>query len=511
MKFYYRYFIYFLIILVPVFFRLKWNDASVFISSDPQIKYYQVIGVIEGNSPESCYFPAKKLGFPLEMIPIGYPWAFFLENGKCVFQYPVLFVWIQKIFGFLFSNLSLTYIPIFFFFLNFLILDKIIQEFENRSSIILIASILIQCFSPIFLSALDYSELTLTNFFLLVSVYSYLKFQTKANAFFGLLLALCVVLNFQLRPESTITLLFFLSASYLLSNHKLELLKQLIPYICLAILLQVLFFYWNHSIYGHVLGMRGLNTFNDIGSDDMKRNYLVEWIADLWGNEFKIGIFKGYPILFLSPLALIWKKKSEELFPFFIAGLFFIILLPILSPYRAGVDIFGMRYYESGVYLILIATVLTLLKHSPKLVSFFVILPFLYFSYKSDTRATKQWSSSSKLYHEMVSEIQKVKPDLIVHRGLSLSYLMGDTYITYPQVAVYSNGDWLKLEEILKDKKISVLFLQWEGNRLVNDEFPSKIWKEKFDINFQLKPNEYQVTSEHKIAHFQGFLLEKKR
>ena len=111
----------------------------------------------------------------------------------------------------------------------------------------------------------------------------------------------------------------------------------------------------------------------------------------------------------------------------------------------------------------------------------------------------------------MVSEIQKVKPDLIVHRGLSLSYLMGDTYRTYPQVAVYSNGDWLKLEEILKDKKINVLFLQWDGNRLVNDEFPRKIWKEKFDINFQLKPNEFQVTSEHKIAHFQGFLLEKKK
>ncbi|TGM43781.1 hypothetical protein EHQ75_06375 [Leptospira levettii] len=509
MYFYYRGFIYFLIVLVPIFYRWKWNDGHVFVSSDPQIKYYQVIHLAQGGSAEKCFFPASQIGFKTEQIPIGYPWAFFLKNGDCVFQYPSLFVWVQKLFLFLFDLKYITYFPILIFFINFLILDRIIKLFEDRPIFILITVILIQVFSPVFLSSLDYSELTLTNFFLLLAIYSYVCFVRTPKYYLGLILSFSIVFNFQLRPESSIALVLFLGSTYILSDAKIQILKQLLPYVVFALIVQCFFFAYNNSVYGHILGMRGLNTVNDLGSNELQRNFLGEWVADLWGNDFKIGIFKGYPILFLSSV-IVWQRKRNELIPFLVSGLFFILILPILSPYRAGVDIFGMRYYESGIYLLLIGTFISIWKLKPYYLLIIILLPFLYFSYKSDTRAIKQWSSSSKVYKEIISEIQNINPDLIVHRGLSLSYLMGEGYVKYPQIAIFSNEEWLKVEETLKDKPLRILYLQWEGNRLVKDEFPKKIWKEKFDINFQLKPKVYSIQSEYKIAHFQGLLLEKK-
>ncbi|XDD45029.1 hypothetical protein AB3N60_09900 [Leptospira sp. WS39.C2] len=509
MKFPHRILIYFLLVLVPLFYRWKWNENYIFVSSDPQIKYYQVKNVIEGGSAESCYFPAGKIGFPLENIPVGYPWAFFLKNGKCVFQYPVLFVTIQKFVVTIFTEKLITYFPILIFFLNFLILDQILQIYEKRNFFILLTTILIHIFSPIFLSSLDYSELTLNNCFFLLSILSFTKFLNSAKLFIGILLAVSIVFNFQLRPESSIALVLFFVISFLYSKNQISVLRSLFPYIALTIVIQLVFFMWNLEVYGHFLGMRGLNTVNDMGSSELKREYLSEWIADLWGNDFKIGIFKGYPILFLAGLILWWRKISE-LGPYLISGLLFILFLPILSPYRAGVDIFGMRYYESGVYLLLIGILIPFWRISPKYLGILIILPLLYFSYKSDTRAIKIWSSSSKLYNEIMADFDKIKPDLIVHRGLSLSYLMGESYVKYPQISIYSNDDWLNVERIANKNSLKILYIQWDGNQLVKNEFPKKIWDEKFDINFQFKPSLYKIKSEYKIAHFQGYLLENK-
>ncbi|MBM9547021.1 hypothetical protein JWG40_08330 [Leptospira sp. 201903074] len=502
--------IYILVLLIPTFYRWKWNENTVFVSSDPEIKYYQVIHSLDGGSAEECYFPAKELGFEISMVPFGYPWAFFLKNGNCVFQYPVLFTWIQKLFVTISSKRWITYIPILFFFLNFILLDRILSKYEKRGIFLLISVIFIQCLTPVFLSSLDYSELTLTNFFFLSAILSFLEFQREKQFRYGILLAVAIVFNFQLRPESNIALIFFLALAFVLGKDQWKLTKNLLPYIILSFGLQAVFFLWNHQVYGHFLGMRGLNTVNDMESGGIPRHLFQEWVADLWGNEFKIGIFKGYPILFLGLIAVWWERKSQ-LFPLLLSGLLFVLILPILSPYRAGVDIFGMRYYESGVYLLMAGSFLSLGKKVSAISFLIILLPFLYFSYKSDSRAIKQWSSSAKLYHQVMNEINALQPDLIVQRGLSLSYLVGYSYIQYPQVAVYSNEDWIKVEKVLGEEKKRVLFLQWEGNQLVNEEFPERIWKEKFDINFTLKPENFKIQSEHSLAHFKGFLLEKKR
>ncbi|PJZ45474.1 LA_3751/LA_3752 family putative glycosyltransferase [Leptospira brenneri] len=501
--------IYFLIVLIPVFYRWKWNDSSVFVSSDPEIKYYQVINSLEGGSAEECYFPAKDLGFDISMIPFGYPWAFILKNGNCVFQYPTLFVWIQKIILTIVSKKWITYIPILFFFLNFCLLDLILGKFLSNRFWILLSSILIHSLTPIFLSSLDYSELTLTNFFFLAAIFSFIEFKETQHFRYGILLAVAITFNFQLRPESSIALIIFLGLAFILGKNYLKLTRSLVPYILLCIGLQVFFFIWNYDVYGHFLGMRGLNTVSDIESGNMNRHLFAEWMADLWGSDFKIGIFKGYPILGFG-IFVIWRERRPEVLQFLLAGIFFIFLLPIISPYRAGVDIFGMRYYESGLYLLMIGFVLSLEKLDSKLY-YFILLPFLYFSYKSDLRAIKQWSSSAKLYHEVMSEIDSLKPDLIVQRGLSLSYLIGNSYTKYPQVTIYSNDDWKTVESVLESQEKRILYLFWEGNHLVNAEFPVEIWKKKFDINFELQPIQYKIQSEHSLAHFKGLLLEKNK
>ncbi|MGE8720168.1 LA_3751/LA_3752 family putative glycosyltransferase [Leptospira terpstrae] len=502
--------IYILILFIPIFYRWKWNENTVFVSSDPEIKYYQVIQNVDGGKAEECYFPAKEMGFDISMVPFGYPWAFFLKNGNCVFQYPVIFTWIQKIFISISSKKWITYIPILFFFFNFCLLDRILSRFEKRGLVLLFLVIFIQCLTPIFLSSLDYSELTLTNFFFLSAILSFYEFQREKQFRYGILLAVSIAFNFQLRPESTIALIFFLVLTFTFGKEHWKQIKNLTPYIFLCLALQFAFFIWNHNVYGHFLGMRGLNTVTDMESGGIQRHLIQEWVADLWGNDFKIGIFKGYPILILG-LIVVWRERRSELFPLVLSGILFVLILPILSPYRAGVDIFGMRYYESGVYLLMTGAFLSLGRKTSLPTFLLILLPFIYFSYKSDSRAIKQWTSSAKLYHQVMKEIDTLQPDLIVHRGLSLSYLVGYSYIQYPQVAVYSNEDWMNVEKVLGGQKKRVLFLQWEGNKLVNEEFPESIWKQKFDINFTLEPRNFKILSEHSLAHFKGFLLEQKR
>lgn len=96
----------------------------------------------------------------------------------------------------------------FIFLFNFCLLDRILSRFEKRGFVLLFSVIFIQCLTPIFLSSLDYSELTLTNFFFLSAILSFLEFQREKQFRYGILLAVSIVFNFQLRPESTIALIF---------------------------------------------------------------------------------------------------------------------------------------------------------------------------------------------------------------------------------------------------------------------------------------------------------------
>jgi len=129
-------------------------------------------------------------------------------------------------------------------------------------------------------------------------------------------------------------------------------------------------------------------------------------------------------------------ESKKESLVFFFTGCAFIFILPILSPYRAGVDIFGLRYYETGVYFFSIgfcSLYYKFLKNSENQplnllairASILILISFLYFSYKSDLRAIKNWSGGVKRYKEIQSKIIDLSPQIIVHRGLSISYLMG--------------------------------------------------------------------------------------
>lgn len=508
LKFPTRFVIYILLCSVPFFYRLKWNGSGVFVSSDPEIKYYQVVHLLEGGNPEECYFPAKKIGFSLASIPIGYPWAFSLSDGRCLFQYPILFTYLQWPMAVLFGPTSVTFLPILFFLINFLLLDRIFSQMNLSESKRILPVILIQCFSPIFLSSLDYSELTLTNFFLLVSVSTYLSYTKNFDYLLGSLFTIAVVFTFNLRPEVTISIVFFLGFDFLFRRDHIHFLKKVWVIALFAIFCESIFVFWNQSVFGHPLGMRGLSLLNDIGEGG-SRNYLQDFVADLWKSDFKIGIFYGYPLLFLALGSFLLVKEKSKLV-FLVAGFVFLLSLPFLSPYRAGVGIFGMRYFESGIYLFLIGS-FSIFADRLNLKWFgLLLIPFLYFSYKSDLNAIKQWSSGAKMYRDVQDQIDQLKPDLIVQRGLSISYFMGESYTKYPQITVYSQEDWIRVEEVSKSKNLKILYLEWKDNGLVKDEFSERNWKNKFDISFKLRPVNYKVRSEHKLAHFDGILLEVK-
>jgi hypothetical protein len=521
-----------ILISIPTYFRYSWNDPFPFIGSDPQIKYYQTIQILEkGFSKDifQCYFPAANLGFGKETIPLGYPWAFLKDSGECFFQYPLIMPFLHSILAKLLSIHSITYLPILFFGINIFITGKMLERLQVSFANGIFYSTLLHGFTPLFLSSLDYSELTLTNFSLLSTLYFFLLYRESSsyrNLYF-ILSGLFFALNFQLRPESTIGLFLFFLFSFLLLPNPKRVFFQLLPLGAWVLLLTICASYLNYILYEHPLGMRGWNTLTDV-SGNLPRNYFSDWVADLWGSDFKIGIFQGYPVLLLLvlllPLRLVLEKElilDKISLIFFVSGTSFLLFLPILSPYRAGVDIFGMRYYETGVYLVGIGSISILdhwkknsgskkLRLRPVRIVLFGILLLFYFSYKSDLRALKNWTGGVNRYREILTDVFTLSPDLIVHRGLSLSYLMGVSYLKIPQIAIYSQKDWNTLETKFPSQKIQkILYLEWEGNPLVKDEFPQKIWQEKFDISFQLEvSNEWKV-SRMDIGHFKGTLVSK--
>lgn len=499
-----RFLIYIILSLIPVIYRYQWNGDGVFISSDPQIKFYQVKQSLEGVTPAECFFPANKLGFPIKMIPFGYPWAFQLENGKCVFQYPVFFTYIQYPFAKLFGLNLVSYISILFFFLNIVILDRLLILLGLRGGFVLSFVVIAQFLSPIFLSSLDYSEVTLNNFFFLLSVFLIIQVFGTQKKYNIVLLGLILPLFLLLRPEGLIALLIFGIGYFLIHKNYRENFLSFLFVGLIALLFASLIFYMNFKSYGHILGMRGVTTLAD-ATGGLTKDYWGGWIADIWGSKFKIGIFKGYPILLLFPIFL-FQNNSKISKVFILSGLVFVIGLPFLSPYRAGVDVFGMRYFETGIYLIFIGFALCNFANKNLFyVSILALLITFYFSYKTDSRAVKIWSSSSKLYHKLQKEFEKVNPDLIVHRGLSLSYLVGQSYLLYPQVAIYSNRDWLDVELVAKKQNLKkILYLEWKDNQLVNDEFPKAIWDTLFNIHFAVRAQEYKLVSEREILHFHG-------
>lgn len=483
----------------------------MFVGSDPEIKLYQVEALRKGgNFSEKlqCYFPAKDLGFETKQIPIGYPWAFLKEGGTCYFQYPILFTLVQSSIGFLFPIHWMTYIPILFFFLNLMLTDKLLRELgvkENTSAVI---SILIHFFSFLFLSTLDYSELTLTNFFALISLLSYFHIEKKKNStlFYNLIFAFSVNFSFQLRPEVTIGIVFFIIVHFILSKQKPDWIRNHFLSGMATLLVLGFISFLNYKLYGHVFGMRGMNTIQDVDTFS-NRSYIGSWIADLWGSESKIGIFKGYPIFFVFLSGIFLLKQTNVISKsLFLSGILFIFLVPVLSPYRAGVDIFGMRYYEIGSYLTAIGF-FSLYLESPKQKSihFILILSLLtsmYFGYKSDLRALRIWKSSAEMYHVLKKEMDTTKPELVVHRGLSLSYLMGGSYLEIPQITAYTENDWIEIQKKSKSLNLKrILFLYWPDNSLYNEEIPKTIWKTQFDLNWMPSEDLYETKEEVSVFH----------
>lgn len=512
-----------IIFMIPVYNKIQWNEKGISLGSDPQIKYYQANSFYHnGFTKETleCYYPAHKLGFPVNNIPIGYPWAFLAETGKCYFQYPVFMPIIHALIAKLTGFDVVIFFPIVFFIFNFLLVFGIFRLLGYDSLKAGYLSLFTHFLSPVFLSSLDYSEVTFNNFFFLLAIFMYEKIRSNSNQssiVYIFLSGLFISMTFQLRPESTIAIIIFLSLGFLNHLKSFSMVKKYLGIGLLFLLITGLFSYFNYSIYQHVFGMKGLNTLQDTQVLNLNQ-YAQNWVADLWGSEFKIGIFRGYPILLSSLLLIFFYQKMGVYGQYFFSGLCFILILPILSPYRAGVDILGLRYYESGVYLLLIGSLglvfdrekTFVLKH--KLIIAVCLLSGLsYFSYKSNLRGIKQWSGASKVSNLFTKAVFQISPDLIVHRGLSTTYLMGVSYLNIPQIVIYSQEDWPKVEKISKTQNLKkILYLYWEGNKLVDAEFPRAIWRNYFDINFELNvSNDWHVKSLD-LIHFKGLLLQSK-
>ncbi|MCX7998629.1 MAG: hypothetical protein N3A69_06715, partial [Leptospiraceae bacterium] len=138
-----------------------------------------------------------------------------------------------------------------------------------------------------------------------------------------------------------------------------------------------------------------------------------------------------------------------------------------------------------------------------------LIIALSYFSYKSILRSVKHWTSGAKLSHELYSEFQSIKPDLVVHKGLSTSYLLGITYLEFPQIAIFTKDEWNTVEKLSREKNLrKILFLEWQENKLFNKEIPTQIWETKFAVDFEIYPQNCNLIQKKKIIHFDGKIYE---
>lgn len=531
-----RYSIYFIGFALLVSFRLTLDKDHLFITSDGQIKYYQTVQIASGEFAQSeCLYPGKDIDPDYSYYIFDYPWAFFNTNAsKCSFQYSPYFPSLASIVYLSFGERSVTILPLLFAFFSILIFDIFLSRIGIRPWIIVTIAISTFYLSFLSLSALDYAELSLNDFFFTASILYFLpillhskeKFIQSKDLFLFSILATSSIL---LRPESSIG--YFFLGIFTLLYYWQSITKQIsvynIFYSILGLSIVLGLFLIVNTIYsGNPLGFRATNTGNDFTSLENSEGIWGNIVTDLWRSNFKSGLFFAVPVLFIgSPVLFIYtffkSKRNTNLklgYIFLFSSLASIILIPILSPYRAGFHHFGNRYFETAVILGFIGLAILWniavdswrFRRKACLGVAVLIAICSFYSYRYTNEGFKVLRSSAISYNQMMEflteeSIDKNRRNLpIVHKSMFTNYLVGYSFLDTNHYLVTSPSELENLEQRFTKAGItSYKLLEYLGKPNYMSDIPRKLFDEKINIQYDIENILFESIDEKQFLEFQ--------
>lgn len=549
-KSYIRWILYIIALLYLGNLRTSFNKDYTFISSDGQIKYFQTLQIANGEfSKTECLYPGFELDPDYKYYLFDYPWAFFGVNGlKCAFQYSPYFPMIASLVYRFAGEDFVTLVPILFWFLAILLFDATLKSLNVRGWISVLVSLTLFLGGFLSLSALDYAELSMNDYLSLLGVWGLVKFlitklrasninvdtsyvktpndKWSANHLIHLGLG---ILGFSgsilLRPEGIIPIgLFLLLIVIFFGKDLFPIVFQPRTFLWMIIpgFVSILVFLTINKIYsGNSLGFRASNTSNDMKELYEFSNIWNGFVADLWKSDFKSGLFFALPQIFIFvPLLLLftWKlpvfDSNRSLdrklgYPLLFSGIIACLVIPILSPYRAGYHHFGNRYFEIAVIFVFLG--IAILWNSildrresagpdlPKIINYSALILFLvyiitsYFSFKYTKEGWKVFKDSSKLYSAMQEKLdvlgqvpgtdQRIP---ILHKSLFTGYLVGVSFLDRAQYRVNSNEQMTDMENIFLNAGINkYMSIEFLGQPRYMSDIPKDQYDEKINIKYE--------------------------
>ncbi len=553
--------IYLITLLHLVEIRRDLDHKHIFITSDGQIKYYQTLQMAEGEFRNSeCLYPGLELDPEYKYYLFDYPWAFFHSNGlKCAFQYSPYFPWIGSIFYRYLGEKFVTFTPLLFWFLSILVFERVLHSLGVRFWISLLVAISLFWGGFLSLSALDYAEFTLNDFLALVGIWGYVRFFSSVQSvhnsnqklvswkeiFYLIAAILGLFSSILLRPEGMVGIGIFLGLGIFFFWNQIVALFSNFRFWMVSIVsfsLLVGFYLLVNTLYSqNPLGFRISNTGKDLQTLYDLSSIWSGWIADLWKSDFKTGLFFAFPALFLFPLLLLFPiqfhKDALSLdsiqkkfgYQFLGSGFMSCLLIPLLSPYRAGYHHFGNRYFEVAVVLFFLGIAILWnqvlnfpksLKSFPnpykafKIFSIFLVVSYFLFSYMSLRYTKEGWKvlkQSASLYsqlQDLLNEIGRASDSQqkipIVHKSLFTNYLVGVSFLDRAQFLTVSKNEMQKLEEIFQEAGIrEYLVLEYMGTPRYMSDIPKKLYEEKINVRYESPKDRFLDGEKKDFLEFQ--------
>lgn len=546
----FRIILYIFVIVLLCLLRYTLDKDSIFVTSDGQIKLYQAIQYkYSGMFSTDCYYPAKDIDLNYEYFPFEYPWTR-LKNKTCIFQYPMFFSYmgtiVMNIFG---TPLSVMYISIFFQFLCLLVFDQILSTLNIQKLYILFSTIITFILSFPILTIIDFSEMSLFHFLVLLGLYVSLLIYKKIDndsdgrGFYSLIFIQGIFFGsaFLFRGE-----IILLSGIFYLLNliifRKYFFTIYSISSLSIGLLIPIIFYGVFHFLQmGNPLGYRLLSLIDNSKHTMGFRQHIEIAIGYLYGNKIMIGLFKAFPgivFAFVAIIPVIYKNIPKGILVFFYSAVSYILIAAFSVTVYGGVGFFGLRYLEIGFILLMI--VITYIfsysfRNTPnsfieimdryipfKLVKRLLIKNFkwiflliLFLSVLQPIRfirgGIQHLLKASGFYHELQRKFSKVGENgYVLHTSYNTSYLIGYSFLKQKHLTPYRLKDFWKIEKLLYEKgEKKFMVVNTPNDHYVSADIPKSIYI-KFKNKYQIKPKYYKIIHKESFLEYELYTLERK-
>ncbi|MDF3820586.1 hypothetical protein P3G55_11780 [Leptospira sp. 96542] len=492
------------------------------IQSDAQIKLYQVVKYAqEGVSENSCYYPGKTLDPNFKFFPFDYPWAVPLEkktlSEECYFQYPSFFAIVSLPVYRLFGLFGLTWMSFVLYILASILIFQCLRN-EIGSKGILFQSMIVGILLfgyPIY-SAYEYTETTVAVVLILAFYFRLFGGQKNVSNFLSRVFDFCLGFVCSIAPilrsEMFIYLLFFGILLVLLKKELVSEVFRTRSFLLAGFIFGIIaFMVWNFSLFGHIFGVRGMLSLQDMGGSSFEKRLFL--IKDFYfGNEHKIGWIRSVGVLFISIVfsnLFIPSKSSVEKnnrYFWFLNAILPVFVISVISPYNPGNLFAGLRFTDISFYLMVFAQGIILkdftgfpsVKEKIYTTILFVMLASQVYL---QARITKGFFALMVHVRDAQVELLQIWKEHgnlpVIHKNVFDGLLISLSYLEQYHFLAINREEAIELQNTFKMNNIPGFYLIWyDAEKPFDPNFSKEMYDTKINNKYEFPEENYKLSSD---------------